>query len=398
MPYDIANNFENFNYHIYKRKLFIKEKIMYKVTVVIPIFNMEKYLSNCLDTIVEQTIFQELEVVCVNDGSKDSSLNILKSYENQYNNFIIINQENTGVGIARNNGIKKATGEFIAFMDPDDYYLMNNTLEILYSRAVEHNVFICGGSLSEDHNNGKWIRKEFEGIYQKYTFTEEKKISYQDYQFDFGFYRFIYNREFLLENDIFFPPYIRFQDPPFFVKAMIKAGEFYAVPDYTYCYRYGHQNLVWNEKRICALIKGHIDDLKMSSEAELGQLHELTLHRLVNISRDVIAKGLAQESAAVLELLEEAESHVNREILPKDSTVVSVKQFFYEYCKETQNSKKKVSDLEEECKQLENERAKLQKEVKKLKKRIDDLEKSTTYKVGDKLLFLPKKIKKMIKK
>lgn len=358
---------------------------------------MEKYLRNCLDTIVKQTIFREIEVVCVNDGSKDSSLEILKSYGKENSNFVIIDQENTGVGIARNNGIKKATGEFIAFMDPDDYYLETDTLEILYSRAKEHNVFICGGSLSEDHNDGKWIRKEFEGIYHKYTFAEEKRVSYQDYQFDFGFYRFIYNREFLLGNNIFFPSYIRFQDPPFFVKAMITAGEFYAIPNYTYCYRYGHQNLVWDEKRICALMNGHIDDLKMSSEAKLGELHELTLHRLVNISRDCIAKGLAQKSMAVLKLLDEAESYVNTEILPNNSAVTSVKQFFFEYCREAQENKEKISILEEECKQLEIEREQLQKKVKKLKERVADLEKSTTYKVGDKILFLPKKIKKMIK-
>lgn len=371
---------------------------MYKVSIIIPIFNMEKYLKNCLNTIVNQTIFHNLEVVCINDGSSDTSLEILKEYDSQYNNFIIIDQENTGVGIARNNGIKKATGEFIAFMDPDDYYLETDTLEILYSRAIEHNVLICGGSLSEDHNDGKWIRKEFEGIYKKYIFTEEKKISYQDYQFDFGFYRFIYNRIFLIENDIFFPPYIRFQDPPFFVKAMIKAGVFYAIPNYTYCYRYGHQNLVWNEKRVCDLVKGHIDDLEMSSAAELGQLHELTLHRLIHISKNAIAQGIAQESAAVLELLETAEHHVNKKILPKNSPLTSVKQFFYEYCKETQDDKDKISALEEKYKQLEKEHLKLQKEAKKLRKQINDLETSTTYKVGDKLLFLPKKIKRMIKK
>ena len=363
---------------------------MYKVSVIVPIYNMQQYLRVCLETVVKQTIFEDVEVVCINDGSQDSSLNILNEYAQEYSNIVVIDQENAGVGIARNNGIKKATGEFIAFMDPDDYYLEENTLELLYSKAIENKVLICGGSLSEDHNDGRWIRKEFEGIYKKYTFTEEKKIAYRDYQFDFGFYRFIYNREFLLENNIFFPPYIRFQDPPFFVAAMIKAKEFFAVPNYTYCYRYGHQNLVWNEKRVCDLMKGHIDDLRMSSEAGLGELHELTLHRLINISRDCIAQGLAQESTAVLELLEEAESCVNVDILPKEAQVSTVKSFFFEYCKDAQTNKENVVDLQRQCEKLNKEREQLEKKIKSLEKRVNDLENSNSYKVGSKILFLTK--------
>jgi GT2 family glycosyltransferase len=352
---------------------------------------MEKYLEQCLETIVEQTIFEQVEIICVNDGSKDASMEILQRYGKKYNNFVVIDQENAGVGIARNNGIMKATGQFVAFMDPDDYYLENDTLEILYSKAIENDVLICGGSLSEDHNDGKWIRKDFLGIYTKYTFVEEKLIEYKDYQFDFGFYRFIYKRDFLLENEIFFPPLIRFQDPPFFVKAMIKAGRFYAVPNYTYCYRYGHQNLVWREERICALIQGHIEDLKLSADAGLGELHALTLYRLVSISKDVIAKGLADGSLKVMELLLQAENFVNQQILPTDSEVKSVYQVFFDYYREAEACKVQKNELVEKCKNLE-------KEEKRLKKRVKELENSTTYKVGKKMLFVPQKIKKIIKK
>lgn len=364
---------------------------MYKVSVIIPVYNMEQYLSVCLDTIIAQTIFSELEIVCINDGSTDASLNILNTYADTHDNFIIIDQENSGVGIARNNGINRATGEFIAFMDPDDYYLENNSLERLYNAAVRNNVLICGGSLSEDHNDGKWIRKTFEGIYQKYTFTEEQLIEYKDYQFDFGFYRFIYNREFLVENDIFFPPYIRFQDPPFFVKAMITAGRFYAIPDYTYCYRYGHQNLIWHEERVCALINGHIDNLKMSAQAGLGELHALTLHRLVNISRDCIAQGLATGSNKVLELLNQAEQAVEPGILPADCSTNSVRQFYFEYCRESQERKAELEEMKAKCERL-------QRDLKRAQEQKHKLEQSTTYKVGSKILYFPKKIRKIIKK
>jgi glycosyltransferase involved in cell wall biosynthesis len=360
------------------------------VSVIMPVYNVDKYLSASIESVLNQTL-EGVEIVCINDGSTDNSLNILQEYAEKYSNIVLIDQENTGVGIARNNGIKKATGRFISFMDPDDYYLENDTLEILYNKAIEHNVYICGGSLSEDHNDGKWIRKDFLGIYTKYTFTEEKLIKYSDYQFDFGFYRFIYDREFLLANDIFFPAHIRFQDPPFFVNAMIKAGEFYAVPNYTYCYRYGHQKLVWNEKRICDLIRGHIDNLKMSSDAGLGELHELTLHRLVNISSDCIIQGLLQESKEMMKLLYEAESVVNTDILPDDSETTSVFQVFYNYAENTEKENQDIKSLEKKQQQL-------RKKLKAARQELEDIKNSTSYKLGDKLLLLPKKVKKITKR
>lgn len=330
---------------------------MYKISVVIPIFNMEKYLRFCLETVRKQTFFQNLEVICVNDGSTDLSLHILKEYADKYKNFKILNQKNQGVGIARNHGMKAATGEFIAFMDPDDYYLHNHTLELLYTKAKEHKVQICGGSLSEDHNDGTWIRKEFEGIYKKYTFHKEGIIRYQDYQFDFGFFRFIYQREFLLQNQIFFPPLIRFQDPPFFVHAMIEAKEFYAVTDETYCYRYGHQKLVWHEERICALIKGHIENLKLSKDAGLGELHALTLHRLFEISADCLAHGLAQESIPVWELLQKTEKYIDPALLSAQGKTYSFRQFVFNYCKQAEQDQNDLHKMKKEIAKLHQQSA-----------------------------------------
>ena len=99
-----------------------------KITVIVPIYNTEKYLAECLDSICKQTL-KDIEILCINDGSPDDSLYILRRYEYKYDNITILNQFNAGVGIARNNGIKFAKGEFVCFMDSDDYYLMEDTLE-----------------------------------------------------------------------------------------------------------------------------------------------------------------------------------------------------------------------------------------------------------------------------
>lgn len=279
---------------------------MIKVSVIIPIYNMERYLSSGLDSVLSQTL-QEIEIVCVDDGSVDRTPEILKQYSSQDSRIRILTQENQGVGTARNNGLKAASGKYVAFLDPDDYYPDTNVLRELYEAAEKNCVLICGGSLVEDHDDGKWFRQRFVGNYTNYTFKNNGYISYRDYQYDYGFYRFIYDRKFLIQNQIFFPPYIRFQDPPFFVHAMIQANGFYALKRVTYCYRAGHQNFSWSEKRICALLSGLVDDLRMSSDAQLARLHCLTLERMLYDFREPILNGLISRDSHVWELFEAAE-------------------------------------------------------------------------------------------
>ena len=350
---------------------------MIKVSVVIPVYNMERYLEQCLDSVLGQTL-EEIELICVNDGSTDNSLQILQKYKEKSQKISIVSQENQGVGKARNNGIEEAKGKYIAFMDPDDYYLDSKVLEDLYQAAEEQKVFICGGSLSEDHKNGQWIRKEFLGIYTNYTFQEARRISYKEYQFDYGFYRFIYNRDFLIENQIFFPPYIRFQDPPFFVKAMICAGDFYVLPRVTYCYRYGHQNLKWDEKRISAVLQGFIDNLIMSKEAGLVELHRLTADRMLREYKDKLILGLEQKSEIVMELLLEADSKIEKEWMEEGSVY-----------------RKGIIPLVYEWKEkaVEQEKEKTRSAIAE----YDNIKNSTTFKVGKKIMMVPVKVKDFVK-
>lgn len=290
---------------------------MVKVSIVIPIYNMERYLSSNLDSVLSQTL-QEIEVICVDDGSSDRTPEILKQYSSKDSRIRILTQGNQGVGSARNNGMKAAVGKYIAFLDPDDYYPDARVLNDLYETAEKNHVLICGGSLWEDHDDGKWFRKRFVGNYKNYTFKNDGYISYRDYQYDYGFYRFIYNREFLIQNQIFFPAYIRFQDPPFFVNAMIQAKGFFALKRASYCYRAGHQNFSWSEKRICALLSGLVDDLRMSADAQLTKLHCLTLERMLYDFKEPILSGLLSQNSKAWELFETAEQLLVPEYLAMD--------------------------------------------------------------------------------
>ena len=93
---------------------------MEKVSVIVPVYNVEKYLSKCLDSVLSQT-YPHIEVILINDGSKDRSLSICQEYAAKDERIRVIDKENEGVSIARNTGIEAATGEYIAFIDPDDW-------------------------------------------------------------------------------------------------------------------------------------------------------------------------------------------------------------------------------------------------------------------------------------
>ena len=297
-----------------------------KVSVIIPVYNVGEYLFQCLKSCIGQSL-KEIEIVCVDDGSTDISLEILKYFYAIDKRVRVIQEENKGAGFARNTAMDIATGEFIFFMDGDDYFPADNTLELLYTKAKDNNVLIAGGSLCEDHDDGRWIRTDFDKLYSKYTFDTEGIMNYSDYQFHYGYYRFIFNRELLDKNGIRFPMYRRYQDPPFFVEAMAKAEKFYAVKDCTYCYRFGHQNVNWDMERIIGFIQGHIDILKTSAENKMADLHTVVYKGLVEIGAEQIKKGMELDKESTSEILEEALRIVDKTLLPSDVQIVSVSDF-----------------------------------------------------------------------
>ena len=111
-----------------------------KFSIIVPVYNVEKFLRESLDSIVAQTL-KDFEVICVNDGSTDNSLEILNEYANNDSRIKVISQENQGQGVARNNAIDIAQGEYLLFVDPDDF-IESNTLEVLYNKFHETDVDI----------------------------------------------------------------------------------------------------------------------------------------------------------------------------------------------------------------------------------------------------------------
>ena len=98
---------------------------MAKVSVIIPVYNVEPYLKQCMDSVVGQTL-KDIEIICVDDGSTDGSLDILKEYATEDSRIQIIEQKNAGAGAARNNGMRHATGKYLSFLDSDDFFEPTN--------------------------------------------------------------------------------------------------------------------------------------------------------------------------------------------------------------------------------------------------------------------------------
>ena len=111
---------------------------MAKVTIIIPTYNVEMYLEECMESVVHQTL-EDIEIICINDGSSDGSLQILKKYANRDKRIILVDKENGGYGMAMNIGMDRATGEYIGIVEPDDFVSVT-MYEELFHVAAEHNL------------------------------------------------------------------------------------------------------------------------------------------------------------------------------------------------------------------------------------------------------------------
>lgn len=258
-----------------------------KVDVIVPIFNMGDYLEECLDSCLSQTL-RDIQIICINDGSSDNSIDILRKYEQADERIIVIDQENKGVAYSRNEGMRMAKSEFIAFMDPDDYYPQTDILESFYNKAKEENVRICGGEMSWFKPTDPAPHQVFPPHFQKYVYEKEGLMTFAEYQYDYGYHRYIYDREMLVTNDIFFPPYSRFQDPPFFVRAMITAQKFYAMKKVAYAYRVSHKVVDMNETKTADMYQGIRDVWDLATQHKLPLLQALAVrHVKSNVARTI---------------------------------------------------------------------------------------------------------------
>lgn len=141
-----------------------------KVSIIVPVYNVEKYLHRCMDSLINQTL-EDIEIMVINDGSTDSSRNILREYERKDKRVIVIDNKNLGVSHSRNIGIDKSKGEFLLFVDSDDWIDLN-MIEEMYVKALSNNsdIVMCS------------YMREFENHSKEKIFNLDKEVVYKNEQ------------------------------------------------------------------------------------------------------------------------------------------------------------------------------------------------------------------------
>lgn len=219
---------------------------MIKVSIIVPVYNVEKYIDRCLNSLVNQTL-KDIEILIINDGSPDNSIKICEKYALKDNRIKIYNKENEGLGLTRNYGIERAIGEYISFVDSDDYVSLD-MCEKLYKSAKKYNADIVYGGIYYDNNNKitqkKYVEKdkvwtgegEVKSLLLDFIATEPQekndtimevsvwKALFKKEIFDINNIRFVSEREFISEDVIF--------DIDFF----LKSEKIVAIPDCVYYY------------------------------------------------------------------------------------------------------------------------------------------------------------------
>ena len=211
------------------------------LSIIVPVYNVEKYIRPCIESILKQGLDENLfEVIIVNDGTKDRSMDVIADIIQQHTNITIINQDNQGLSVARNNGIVKAKGQYILMPDSDDL-LVENSIKPLLDKALTTKVdFVVAGFLqmSTDEidalRNSHHQQKEEHIIVEKTgedLFMEDVDI-HQPYV-----WRILYRKEFITQNQLNFYPGIYVQDKPFFFESYLKAKKCLISSQPIYIYR-----------------------------------------------------------------------------------------------------------------------------------------------------------------
>lgn len=204
-----------------------------KLSIIVPVYGVEKYIDKCLDSLVKQSL-KEIEIIVVNDGTKDNSQKIIDKYVKKYPDKIkSYIKENGGQGSARNYGLKKATGEYIGYVDSDDF-VEKDMYKKLYNKAKENNydIVVCGNyNVSEDYQN-----KNIDAFINNYN-TDLENIFFGK----MAVWNKIYKRDILIKNKLEFKEKVWYEDLAFTLKAIMNSNTFAFIdePLYDYLIREG---------------------------------------------------------------------------------------------------------------------------------------------------------------
>ena len=247
-----------------------------KISVIIPVYNVEEYMAQCLESVVSQS-YKNLEIICVDDCSKDNSVNIIKSFMEKDNRIKLTgHKSNKGLAVARNTGLEFSSGEYIFFLDSDDYLFDENVLKKLYEKIVQDNTDIAQGKIKlftlEEDEEFKLSVEKLDKLVQHPYMAEKLKITPENFDlfYDINFHTAwgrLIKKDFLTSNNItFVDKNLVHEDEGFFIKIYSNFPEISCIEDVVVMYRRRKNSLVSNmnkkenKKERLRQLKGVLND------------------------------------------------------------------------------------------------------------------------------------------
>lgn len=211
------------------------------VSVIIPVYNVEKYLDECLSSIINQT-YTNLEIILVNDGSKDNSLKICKDWQSKDKRIIVFNQENSGLSITRNVGFSKSTGRYLIFIDSDDYWndtqMIGDLINILEGTEDSLDFIDFNMTYFYQNQDKKIPLKNYDSILGTETDKDKKILTMvKNGTFPMSACTKIFRADFLKSNKISFISGIYSEDIPWFLEILVKSKNYIMINKHYYMYR-----------------------------------------------------------------------------------------------------------------------------------------------------------------
>ncbi len=373
---------------------------MPKVSIIIPTYNVEAYLIECMESVTRQTM-KDIEIICINDGSTDNSLEILKEYKDKDPRIVLVDKENEGYGVGMNIGLDKATGEYIGIVEPDDFVPLN-MYEDLYNTAKENDLDFVKADFyrftrNSENGNMELIYNHLDSTGENYNQVINPYEKPYITKFIMNTWSGIYRREYIEKYHIRHntTPGASFQDNGFFWQTFIYAKRCMFLDKPYYMNRRDNPNSSVNNKQKVYCMNVEYDFIRdifmQKGNEELWDRFKyyynykryfsyiFTIGRISDEFKREYVERISKEMKRAVEL-EEVDMNV---FTPR------TQERFGLLIKDPEGYYQKYALFEGT-----SEAAK----VKKLEKELSEVRKSTTFKVGKALMLLPRSIKRSLKK
>jgi len=263
---------------------------MIKYSFIVPVYNTEKYLKKCLDSLVNQT-YKDFEIIVVNDGSTDKSSNIISKYQKKYKNIIVIDKENEGLSMARNRGVQKSSGKYIIFVDSDDY-VSNKLLEEV-DKKIDDSDILRFQIATEDEEYTKINEYHEEGFESMCGYDAFKYLS--SYHFVEPAWCYVIRKNYYIENKFSFKKGVYHEDFGLIPYVIYKARKVKSI-DFIGYYYIQRNDSIMNNNDYKKTVKKAFDMLEQYKTMRLfakniNRKNNLDDYFLSYISNSVIVKA-----------------------------------------------------------------------------------------------------------